>query len=297
MVRLSRESITQRDIEEYLSTTSDFAFELRTLKLLRTQGVKCQHGGLYEDPVTKKSRQFDIRAIARTGQYCVRLAIECKNVGENFPLLISSVPRHLDESFHEVAIVGEIEDGRSRFGMYDYRAHVVQIREPEGLYRANGQVGKGLAQVGREANTNANIIASDKEVFDKWGQSLASAEELVEDSYWEGSNDSPSISYVAVIPMVVVPDGRLWIAEHDSDGNCERNPHLTDQCSVFVNHEYRMGPERIPFRISHVEFVTFSRLSEFVTEHLNNHEGMDTIFPCDTLDTFVGDLRAGRVSF
>jgi hypothetical protein len=146
-------------------------------------------------------------------------------------------------------------------------------------------------------NTNANIIASDKEVFDKWGQSLASAEELVEDSYWEGSNDSPSVSYVAVIPMVVVPDGRLWIAEHDSDGNCEHDPHLTDRCSVFVNHEYRMGPERISLRVSHVEFVTFSRLGAFVTECLNNREGIDTIFPYDTLDTFEGDLRAGRVSF
>lgn len=214
----------------------------------------------------------------------------------NFPLLVSCVPRHIDESFHEIAIVGEIEQGLQAYGMYEERAHIVRISEPESLYRAHSPVGKSLARVGREANRETGIYADDQDVFDKWAQSLASADDLVSASNWEGSQDGPNISYVAVIPMVVVPDGRLWTVEYDSDGERTTEPTTTDQRSLFVNREYRMEFNGPCLRLSHVEFVTLSRLGSFVADCLKDRAAMESVFPRDTIESFEDDLRNGRPS-
>jgi len=63
MPKLKTDSIKKDDLVEYLDSCSDFSFELSVLKMLRESDVDCEHGGLYEDPVTGKSREFDIRAI------------------------------------------------------------------------------------------------------------------------------------------------------------------------------------------------------------------------------------------
>jgi hypothetical protein len=294
MPELKPDAITAKDLLEYLSDASDFEFELRTLKLLRSLGLACEHGGLYDDPVTKKPRQFDIRAIARAEQHCVRLAVECKNIGANFPLLVSRVPRHPDESFHDIAIAGYINDGNQMYGMYRSRAHVMRIEDSDSIYRAHRPVGKSMARIGREATKKSSIVANDQDVFDRWAQSLASAHDLVVDSYWEGSDDDPSVSYVAILPMVVVPDGRLWTVDYDANGDRKNDPTPTDQCSLFVNHGYRMDPAGPWLRISHVEFVTFSRLAAFVTDCLKDRAAMESIFPQETVRSFENNLRAGH---
>jgi hypothetical protein len=286
--------ITVGDQEEYLADASDFAFELRTLRMLRAQGLVCDHGGLYEDPVTKKSRQFDIRAISRDSGHCVRLAIECKNISAHFPLLVSCIPRHADESFHEIAIVGEVEDGQHAHGLFESRAHVYRLTDPCSIYSAHAPVGKAIAQVGREANKGNDIYASDEDVFDKWAQCLASADELVGISASEGADDSPSISYVAVLPVVVVPDERLWTVEYDNDGSLEAGPAQTDHCSLFVNHAYNMEFNGPTLRISHIEFVTLSGLRTLVSDRLKNRSAMEKIFPTEPISAKLRDLREGH---
>ena len=62
MSKLLPDPITQSDLEEYLSDYADFSFELRVLKVLTDLKLQCQHGGTYEDPVTGKSREFDIKS-------------------------------------------------------------------------------------------------------------------------------------------------------------------------------------------------------------------------------------------
>ena len=291
MPKLSSDPIGAKDLEEYLADASDFAFELRTLRMLRAQGLICEHGGLYQDPVTKKSRQFDIRAIARDDRHCVRLAIECKNIGEHFPLLVSCVPRHPDESFHEIAIVGEIEDGQQRHGLYEERAHVVRLWDQSSVYKAHSPVGKAIAQVGRDTNKEKTIYASDQDVFDKWAQCLASADELVGMSASEGDDDFPNVSYVSVLPIVVVPDARLWTVEYDNDGELKTAPTQTDHCSLFVNHAYDMEFNGPTLRISHVEFVTLSGLRALVVDALKNREALGNIFPAEQVASALRQLR------
>ena len=170
MPRLRENRITAADLMEYLRGYSDFSFELEILRMLRAHGLECEHGGLYEDPTTKKTREFDIRAVARVASgNRGTLAIECKNIREFFPLLVSCVPRHPSESFNDFAIVSELQRPSSYSPpALSPRAFVVRASGDQSYYKPLAPVGKSLAQVGRTADRDANIYATDSEVFEEW---------------------------------------------------------------------------------------------------------------------------------
>lgn len=90
------QDVTVSDIQLFLTTASDFTFELNVLKRLVDLGLHCQHGGTYDDPITQKTRQFDIQAESDSGDNAAtvfRFAFECKNLRATFPLLMHRVPR------------------------------------------------------------------------------------------------------------------------------------------------------------------------------------------------------------
>lgn len=93
--------ITETDIEEYLNDFADFSFELRVLKELSGLSLRCEHGGTYDDPVTGKSREFDIRALYQEGAIRVHLSVECKNLHPNFPLVMHCLRRKQNEAYNE----------------------------------------------------------------------------------------------------------------------------------------------------------------------------------------------------
>lgn len=128
MPRLNDSAINSADLLGYLNGFSDFAFELKTLEMLRAHSLECEHGGLYEDPVTNKMREFDIRAVARNDHFAVHLAVECKNVQENYPLLVTCVPRHPSESYHEVAILREPNAQADTWSGVGYTVPALQSR-------------------------------------------------------------------------------------------------------------------------------------------------------------------------
>lgn len=213
MPKLKTDAVGVADLNEYLSTAaSDFSFEMQVLKKLRDLGLTCEHGGLYEDPVTKKPREFDIRAFHRTGACYIRLAIECKNLSDHFPLLVSSVPRVQAEAFHDFLVLAEPRTTG------DPRAQRLRALGSD-LYPARGLVVKSTAQVGRVDSKEAPISASDSEVYEKWGQALASAHDLVLAAARDASEDhSGQPSFAAVVPVLVVPNDRLWEVSFDENG-------------------------------------------------------------------------------
>lgn len=266
---------------EYLKGTSDFSFELQTLKLIRESGLDCEHGGIYEDPVSKKSREFDIRALARRGRYSIRLAVECKNVRENFPLLVSRVPRHESESFHEVVLAGDNDNSDIvTIDAFKSKAKVLRICGMDSRYKPNDPVGKSIAQVGRANDKSAEIVANDSEVFDKWGQCLSSANDLVSDSYWSEVQEQDLPRLAAVIPILVVPNGRLWHADYSIDGLLQTEPELAEHCTVLINKSYDMGGVvPLTYRISHLEIFTSAELLSFIKNSLRGETEMQEIFP------------------
>src|SRR5437763_15331085 len=95
--QFSDKAISCSDNSEYLKSQDDFAFELEILRSCQVGGFEVRHGGAYQDPVTRKDRQFDIRLMHHKDRSVVKLAIECKNLKPNFPLLVSRIPRLLEE--------------------------------------------------------------------------------------------------------------------------------------------------------------------------------------------------------
>ena len=153
MAKLRSDAITSYDLLEFLAGYSDFGFEIQVLKQLREMGFNSQHGGSYDDPVTKKPREFDIRAFKRSGNRFLRLAVECKNLRPNFPLLVSCLPRSKDEAFHEVAWSFDPEHenrpNKSLPAAVAASSKPLRLRGVACLYKQDDYVGKDCNQVGR----------------------------------------------------------------------------------------------------------------------------------------------------
>jgi len=86
--------ITADHISQYLASSSDFVLELEVIDFARRNGFDVKHSGSYEDPITKKVRQFDIRPeIGYTrGPLAFAFAIECKAI-QSYPLVVLRTPR------------------------------------------------------------------------------------------------------------------------------------------------------------------------------------------------------------
>ena len=102
--QLKDDPITEKDLADFVANDSDFAFEMRVLAELRSLKFDCRHSGTYQDPITDKIRQFDIRAVIDQSPSTLALAVECKNLRPNFPLLLNAVPRTAPEAFHDLLV-------------------------------------------------------------------------------------------------------------------------------------------------------------------------------------------------
>jgi hypothetical protein len=282
MAKLKSKPIDEKDLTAYLGSYSDFSFELAVLRLLRTGGLECQHGGLYVDQVTGKTRQFDIRAIAAHDLYHVRLAVECKNIRENFPILLSSVPREEKESYHEIILLRDHKRSAHDFSPPPpnrIRAARVRIHDGYSLYKSGTPVGKDTAQVGRA--TDDTFVGNDSELHEKWGQCLSSAVDLASDSYWDGEKDHEHRTHFAmVIPWVIVPNDRLWSVNYDSEGCLVGGPQQIDRASCFIEKHYRVGSvmASTDLTLSHMEIATEKGLQSFVEEYLSTKQGAARLF-------------------
>lgn len=164
MPRLKSDPITESKIRQYLAEKDDFAFELHCLRELNKRTMRIEHGGTYPDPVTGKSRQFDFRLmIRRRDGRRISVALECKNLKPNFPLLVSRVPRITSEAFHQTliresdrAIVARIRP--IACGTRAYRG-------PISSYPLGEHVGKATAQIG-ESFSSVELYADDSEVHE-----------------------------------------------------------------------------------------------------------------------------------
>jgi hypothetical protein len=262
--------VDQSVLLEYLNSSSDFAFELLCLKTLKDLGCDCQHGGSYTDPITKKTRQFDIRFQKECKNMPLNCrflcAVECKNLNTTFPLLVQSIPRSPDESFHNVIISyqpGMFKQEITRSPAFEEICGTICIRGNDSVYHPGEQVGKSCAQVGR-AN-GKSIISNDAEVFEKWSQALASVQDLADESTEEGKKKKDTY-FSAILPILVVPDETLWEVMYDSNGTRKTDPTQTERCSFFVGKNYfaRSQFQGTTFIVSHLEFLTLSGLRNLI---------------------------------
>ena len=267
MSKLREDPIDVEDIREYCESESDFSFELETLALLNRLGVSCEHGGVYEDPVTQKARQFDIRGLLQIGQINrVRLAIECKNIRPNFPLVVFTVPRRDEESYHEFISTHEPRGDKLYVpGIPARNGESIRQKTSASIYVISEPVGKSCSQIGR--CLNGVLRGSDSDAYDKWWQAIQSAHDLVDvaEDDWELSRQR--MSNTLILPILVVPNNRLWAVHHKSDGTIEQAPTHEDRVSLYVD-KFISSSNRlsgIGTWISHIEIVTHEGLADLIS--------------------------------
>ncbi len=270
MPKLRQAPVSADDLERYLHQDDDFAFELRCLHALREQGIHCAHGGTYDDPVTRKPRQFDLRAkIKANALLRVHLAIECKNLTPAFPLLVSRVPRAKAESFHELLVPKERPDEQFLSAIQIDKVESARVSR-DSLYRPGGPVGKSIARIGISLSGPSDFVSDDSEIYERWAQSVASAYDLVSDGREYLSSDDAEPQAFWILPVLVGLDVTGWSVVYDSVGAIASKPLQSDHVEYFLDHSVWRPGQLLSYQISHLHIMTMSGLLRLVQRLQNS---------------------------
>lgn len=254
MTKLRDEPVSADDLQVFIASKADFAFEMLVLRRFEQLGFSCEHGGTYRDPVTEKTRQFDIRAWRQDAEAArLGIAAECKNIGANFPLLVHAVPRKSGEAFHELIVVDHRHSASHR---------IEHLAGNSSRYKPDVPVGKRLDQVGR--SPSGELVGSDQDVFEKVSQSINSTFDLTDSV----ARDTASPRLYAIVPLLVVPDERLWQVDYSSDGQQQGPPRQVESATVFLDKVWSfryLGGGFFKYRLSHYEITTLGGLKETLT--------------------------------
>ena len=250
-------------INRYLATRSDFAFEMEILQIVKAHCPEyTRWGGVYYDSNTGKQREFDIRTELPVGgeaQNWLMLAIECKNIEKNYPLVVSCTKRSENEQtldswrwpMHSSHVGGRPMIHPAIF----YRRWVRQVLCKDEF------VGRELNRVG--VDDTDNLVLDDEDVFNKWSQALNSVYGMLRDVI---SRQTPE-QWINLIflPIVVVPDGTLWQVRYEETGNTVGVPALCEHIPYWLGQEYEISlvDRSGEYKISELHFFTKSGLIDF----------------------------------
>lgn len=277
MSKLSPDPITQTEIKKYLSNYSDFSFELQVLKKFVDLGFECSHGGTYEDPVTSKSREYDIRALLQKKFIRVHLSIECKNLRENFPLVVHCLERKENESYNELIFTFKPETPTQRIGLVSMPLPSAFIEfsrsikvQQFSLYPKKQFVAKSADQVGKR--DNGEITSNDGEVFDKISQAINSSIDLISEAHYLDTDISPAY-LTFVCPVLVIPDSSLWQVKYSDNGEQLGEPEQINHISYYIGKGWTVGDKlhSLHCTLSHLEIVTYSEIQNFIEKYLGEY--------------------------
>jgi len=250
MAKLQPASITSKDLEEFTAISSDFDFEMKVLAVFQRAGFQCRHAGTYRDPVTDKLRQFDMRTFLENAEYTLAMAVECKNLRSNNPLLLSALPRTKDEAFHDILHCYRTPTSVVTFEIHPICGHT-------SAYKPGEMVGKNTDQVGRD--TNGDLISNDEATFNKIGQAINSCQGLITEL---SQKVGPPAKRV-IAPVLVVSSGSLWQVDYHSTGGVAAPPRKVDRSTLFLGNTWESRSpygHEMSYRLSHLEIVTLDGL-------------------------------------
>lgn len=290
--KLKQAPITSDDIKEFAEKSSDFGFEQQILSKLIPFGFECNHGGIYDDPVTGKARQFDIRATFKSDLKRVRMAIECKNLRHNFPLTVFTVPRIEGESYHDFIYSYKsrylprdwIAFGDGAFGLSQKDEFSTRFRLgiDNNLYPLSEPVGKSCSQVGRKEKGD-ELIGNDAGAYEKWNQAVQSAHDLIQQARFECQFGENEELLTFVLPILVVPNERLWTLHYKPDGQQDGEPQTVNRACLYLDQIVKLeNPPFQPIKLSHLEILTEDGLKE-MCEQLSDGSYLEKVFPQEGL--------------
>lgn len=269
--RTPSDTITKEHLKEFIATQDDFALELYAYNLARELGFKVTHAGSYIDPQTGKARQYDVQASRACGEnFHIYMAIECKALRPSFPLLVSRIPRIREESFQH--IVNTMGKGRAS---YMGNAQAQELSGGASLYPMSEFVGKASSQVG--FNGEGKLHSKDSEVFEKWGQAIASSNQLISRAASLNYRIEDTLQSSAVLPVLVVPDETLWVVDYYGV-NDSAEPIQANEAQYFIGSDQKTvgGSFSGTFTLSHLHIVTKTGLENLLRRF--GKDGQDAIF-------------------
>lgn len=268
MAKLKSDPITKEDISQYIEEYSDFSFEVAVLRSLSSLGFSCEHAGTYEDPITKKTREFDIRArktLIDDPAFKVRisLSVECKNLRANFPLLVHCMPREISECYLNLVWAS----APAHYIPPYENAMCIKIKEDDCPYKKAVPVGKSCDQIGRK--TNGELTGNDGDVFEKISQAINAAFDLIKEAHYAADKETEVVT--VVVPVLVVPDGRIWDIWYKKTGEIKREPTLVNDVEYYIDKSWLVGDATREFArryyLSHLEITQISRLNAIIEKH------------------------------
>jgi hypothetical protein len=259
-------------IKEHLDQRDDFDLELDVLRSLKERGWVTEHSGTYIDPAENKPRQFDVSAWKEIQPACtVFMSAECKNLGANFPVVVSSVSRDYDEAYHDVLwSTPNAPSGRGAEG----RANRINVEhQPSLLYSAKRDVGKSIAQP--DLRDPSKKAPSDENPYSKWSQAIAaSASKLrdVTDLMLRQGRDC----YAFLLPVLIVSDNALWVVPYAEDGT-RHEPQKVEETTLYVARPCEYSLVNIRYTTTHLHICTRSGFRAFLNK-LEQPAMVDRIF-------------------
>jgi hypothetical protein len=264
-------AISGQTLRRYLETQDDFSLELEAYRHALGFRFQASHGGLYDDAITNRRRQYDVRASHENGNRRIDLTIECKSLDPTYPLLVQRVPRPGNESFHQTM--------QSRGSVTSYgTASVPQHWTGAGLFKMSGTrmydsqqpVGRSMKRIKVVAD---GFSATDSDVYEKYTQALTSMNELVQVAAQELRPQlaAPGLAR-AFLPIVLVSDEALWVADYSPSAQLISDPRPeADETTFYLGWNYELPNPQDPIRpaiftISHLHILTRRRLPKFLEE-------------------------------
>ena len=270
MAKLKDNPITKDDINEYLRESSDFAFEILVLRRLTSLGFDCEHAGTYADPITKKTREFDIRA-----RKClinepdlklnISLSVECKNLRSNFPLVVHCMPRKESERYLDLVWASK---SQTYLPLFENTMRI-PITGDTAPYQKLDPVGKSCDQIGRKATQDGELIGNDADVFDKISQAINAAYDLLVEAHYAAEKDLDVVTIV--IPVLIVPNERIWTVWYNLTGGIEREPSIEANVEYYINKSWLIDNSSIGYKrryyLSHLEIVQIDKIDEMISKY------------------------------
>ncbi len=280
MKRISKHEISAADIADYLAKRDDFSLELYVYNLAKRIGLNATHGGSYVDQVSGKKRQYDIRASCSKDSFRIDFAIECKSLRTSNPLLLSRIARSSDESFHQFIFSHKPRKINYVIHPAGLPQDVATVSGANSLYPPGELVGKSTAQVGK--NSEGEFLSSDGEVYDKWSQALASANDLVIKAVNRYKESPGGVCCTLILPVLVVSDETLWVADYSDDGELLADPQKVDEAQLYVGHEY-CQPRLVTYVASHLHVCTKSGILKLFERAVHGEAFYERVFPHEAI--------------
>jgi hypothetical protein len=310
-----------------LAKDDDFGFEMRVGRVLRgakDKNTVVRHGETYLDYRTGVERHFDFQCTIWKRNARLQLAVECKNIYRDSPIVVCGHRRIESESLHDLVFSGvgflQVNDRQTANGVV---SQVVKVGPVSSLYPTNSEtnfVGKSVFRpdppkaptLSRDPTKARDSVEKEKERlaglpargftlnrddkgYDQWNQAVGSAAAMALKSL---DHNSPFYAgvFTLSLPIVVVPDGTLWEVEFNADGVIETAPRQVTQTTLFRDHRIPRADKKGTYfyrvvRLSHVHFFTESGLTNWLSDVWGNTKFWDEAFPKEPCEKVTAKFR------